>query len=501
MEEIGLKFIIKCLPVFILGVILFVPSALADNTVKRIGGSTRYDTAVLAAKQSWGEAKTVIITGGTSYADAIAAAPLSYQKNAPLLFTNKDQLSAGTKKGLIDLKTKNVIIVGGTPAVSKNTENQIAKLGISVKRLSGSTRYATAAKVAGEMTRSSTALVVNGFVDADGMAAISYASAKKYPILFTNDSTLNGSTSNAIKSLGIKNTIVIGGTSSISNSLYNKLPNPSRISGKNRYNLSVNLAKKTGLSTGYTFVTNGFKEADTIVGGVLSAKQGRVHLLTNGDSLSKDVRTYIGSKNITSFTVIGSASSLSNNAASQLKNPVVGKTVFIDPGHGYQDSGATGNGLLEKNVNLDIATRLNNQLYGAGALTVMSRKGDTFDSLEERVNKGAKANADIFISVHANANDNSSANGTETYYDKTYQSANSLRLAQNIQPRMVSALGTRDRSVKTAGFYVIKYSKMPSVLLETGFVTSPIDANILKQSTKKDRLAAGITQGVSSYFR
>lgn len=234
---------------------------------------------------------------------------------------------------------------------------------------------------------------------------------------------------------------------------------------------------------------------------MLSAKQGRVHLLTNGDSLSKDVRTYIGSKNITSFTVIGSASSLSNNAASQLKNPVVGKTVFIDPGHGYQDSGATGNGLLEKNVNLDIATRLNNQLYGAGALTVMSRKGDTFDSLEERVNKGAKANADIFISVHANANDNSSANGTETYYDKTYQSANSLRLAQNIQPRMVSALGTRDRSVKTAGFYVIKYSKMPSVLLETGFVTSPIDANILKQSTKKDRLAAGITQGVSSYFR
>ncbi len=75
-----MKFIIKCLPVFILGVILFVPSALADNTVKRIGGSTRYDTAVLAAKQSWGEAKTVIITGGTSYADAIAAAPLAYQK-------------------------------------------------------------------------------------------------------------------------------------------------------------------------------------------------------------------------------------------------------------------------------------------------------------------------------------------------------------------------------------------------------------------------------------
>ncbi|ATO27410.1 N-acetylmuramoyl-L-alanine amidase [Bacillus atrophaeus] len=496
-----MKFLFKCLPVFLLGVILFVPSALADNSVKRVGGSTRYDTAVLAAKQSWSEAGTAVIVGGTAYPDAITAAPLAYQKNAPLLYTNKDQLSAGTKKGLIDLKTKNVIIVGGTPAVSKNTENQIKKLGISVKRLSGSTRYATAAKVANEMARSTTALVVNGFVDADGMAAISYASSKKYPILFTNDSTLNGSAANAIKNLGIKNTIVIGGTKSISNSLYNKLPNPSRVTAKNRYDLSVKLSKKTSLSTSYTYITNGFKEADSIVAGAISSKQGRAHLLTNGDNLSKEVRTYIGDKNMKSFTVIGKASSLSDNVASQLKNPVVGKTVFIDPGHGDQDSGATGYGLLEKNVNLDIGKRLNSKLYSAGALPVMSRTGDTFDSLEERVNKGAKAKADIFISVHANANDNNSANGTETYYDKTYQSANSLKLAQNIQPQMVSALGTRDRGVKTAGFYVIKYSQMPSVLLETGFVTSPIDSNILKQSAKKDRLATGISKGVSSYFK
>jgi len=117
------------------------------------------------------------------------------------------------------------------------------------------------------------------------------------------------------------------------------------------------------------------------------------------------------------------------------------------------------------------------------------------------VSKGASANADIFISVHANSNDNSSANGTETYYDKTYAATSSLKLAQNIQPKMVSALGTRDRGVKTAAFYVIKYSKMPSVLLETGFVSSPVDSNILKSATYKDRLASGISSGVSGYFR
>ncbi len=93
-----MKFLFKCLPVFLLGVILFVPSALADNSVKRVGGNTRYDTAVLAAKQSWKEAKTVIIVGGSAYPDGIAAAPLAYQKNIPLLYTNKHNLSAGTKK-------------------------------------------------------------------------------------------------------------------------------------------------------------------------------------------------------------------------------------------------------------------------------------------------------------------------------------------------------------------------------------------------------------------
>lgn len=130
----------------------------------------------------------------------------------------------------------------------------------------------------------------------------------------------------------------------------------------------------------------------------------------------------------------------------------------------------------------------------------MSRTSDTFDSLQTRVSKGSQAGADVFISIHANANDHSGANGTETYYDATYASANSLKLAQKVQPQMVKALGTRDRGVKTAGFYVIKYSKMPSILLETGFVTSPIDASILKSTTAKERLASGIAAGVSRYF-
>ncbi|MBD5070121.1 N-acetylmuramoyl-L-alanine amidase, partial [Xanthomonas citri pv. citri] len=86
-----------------------------------------------------------------SYADAISAAPLAYQKNAPLLYTNSDKLSYETKTRLKEMQTKNVIIVGGTPAVSSNTANQIKSLGISIKRIAGSNRYDTAARVAKAM--------------------------------------------------------------------------------------------------------------------------------------------------------------------------------------------------------------------------------------------------------------------------------------------------------------------------------------------------------------
>ena len=78
----------------------------------------------------------------------------------------------------------------------------------------------------------------------------------------------------------------------------------------------------------------------------------------------------------------------------------------------------------------------------------MTRSNDTFYSLQERVNKGATAGADLFISVHGNANDATSANGTETYYDETYQAAASKRLAGQIQPKVVNALKQETERLK-----------------------------------------------------
>lgn len=90
------------------------------------------------------------------------------------------------------------------------------------------------------------------------------------------------------------------------------------------------------------------------------------------------------------------ASTIRANVVTQLKNAVLGETILIDSGHGAQDAGAVGNGLLEKNVNLEVALKLRDRLNQAGAITVMSRSSDTFDSLQTRVSKGAQAGADVF---------------------------------------------------------------------------------------------------------
>lgn len=495
-----MRFDIKCMLLIAISLCLYTPSVFAQHTVSRIEGSNRYEVAVNAAKRGWQEAPAVVLVGGDAYADALSAVPYAYQQRAPVLLTNAGSLSGAVKTGLQQLKTKRVTILGGTASISENIVKQLKAMNLSVSRIQGKNRYELAANVAKHMKSASAAVVVNGSAYADAVAIAPYAAKQGYPILLTDAKGLREETANLLKNKAVKRTIVIGGEASVNKTVFQKLPSPVRISGANRYEVAAQIAKTYPMKTSQTFMSYGYAYADAAAAASIAAKQGQTLLLTDAQTVPDAIRKVIGAKQMSAFSVVGGTSTVQTNVITQLKNAVLGETIFIDPGHGAQDAGAIGNGLLEKNINLEVALKLRSRLHQGGALTVMSRTSDTFDSLQTRVSKGAQASADIFISIHANANDNSGANGTETYYDTTYAAANSIKLAQKVQPRMVSALGTRDRGVKTAGFYVIKYSRMPSILLETGFVTSPIDASILKSTAAKDRLASGIATGVSNYF-
>ncbi|NBD33890.1 MAG: AMIN domain-containing protein [Cyanobacteria bacterium] len=173
--------------------------------------------------------------------------------------------------------------------------------------------------------------------------------------------------------------------------------------------------------------------------------------------------------------------------------------VVLDPGHGGKDPGAVGiGGLQEKNVVLPISHHVRKTLQSNGLQVKMTRWDDRFISLGGRTAMANREDADLFISIHANAISMSrpDVNGTETFY---YSSGRAL--AQAIQRNIISKIDMRDRGVKKANFYVLRNSAMPAVLVEVGFVTGREDAPRLADPNFRKRMADAIADGILQYVR
>ena len=170
-------------------------------------------------------------------------------------------------------------------------------------------------------------------------------------------------------------------------------------------------------------------------------------------------------------------------------------TVVIDPGHGGIDRGGIpGQRVPEKVMALDTAWRLEMRLREAGFRTVMTREDDTFVSLQERV---AIANAQpdaIFISIHYNAAPNASAEGFETYY----YSRRSRKLAAACYSQIVRAWPGSRRGIRTKGFFVIRKTIIPSVLVEPGFLTNPREAELISRPEMRQRIADLLAEAIIS---
>ena len=173
-------------------------------------------------------------------------------------------------------------------------------------------------------------------------------------------------------------------------------------------------------------------------------------------------------------------------------------TVVIDPGHGGRDPGAVGiGGLREKDINIAVARRMQQNLQAAGINVLLTRSDDREIDLDPRVVFAERADADIFVSIHANAISLSrpDINGLETYY---YSSG--LRLAQTIHNNVLRNTDLRDRGVRQARFYVLVNTSMPAVLVETGFVTGREDAARFRNPAAVEAIADSITGGILQYL-
>ncbi|GEK57733.1 hypothetical protein CHL76_01380 [Marinococcus halophilus] len=217
----------------------------------------------------------------------------------------------------------------------------------------------------------------------------------------------------------------------------------------------------------------------------------------------KAVKDFQRSKNLAVDGVAGPNTMKALRAALNVEetypseSAVSGKTIVLDAGHGGSDPGAVANGLREKDINLETTKYLASKLRAAGANVVMTRESDKYLTLSQRSSIGNRANADAFISVHTNAG---GGNGIETYWYSKYERAESKELAEEIQAGMIRATSGRDRGVKQGNFHVIRETKVPSVLVELGFIDNSTEASYLKQSSYREKLAEGIYQGTNSYF-
>ncbi|MEH2264002.1 N-acetylmuramoyl-L-alanine amidase [Nostoc sp.] len=174
--------------------------------------------------------------------------------------------------------------------------------------------------------------------------------------------------------------------------------------------------------------------------------------------------------------------------------------VIIDPGHGGKDSGALGiGGAREKDVILPIGKRLAEILQQNGVQVIMTRDSDYFVTLPGRVQLAERANADVFVSIHANSAGASrpDVNGLEVYY---YDSG--LDLARVVRSSILQSIGTlKDRGVRRARFYVLRKSSMPSILVETGYMTGREDMARLRTSAYQNQMAEAIARGVLQYLK
>ncbi len=175
-----------------------------------------------------------------------------------------------------------------------------------------------------------------------------------------------------------------------------------------------------------------------------------------------------------------------------------GIIVCLDPGHGGSDPGAVGNGIKEKDVNLDIALRARKLLTGMGYQVIMTREKDVHVSLEERCRIANSCGAEAFLSIHNNASAYG-GEGTETYC--YYNSEEGRILAKSVHSQVVSRIGLKNRGVKEAGFYVLANTDMPAALLECAFISNPKEAEFLKKPSFRQKIAEGIAAGMADYLR
>ena len=173
------------------------------------------------------------------------------------------------------------------------------------------------------------------------------------------------------------------------------------------------------------------------------------------------------------------------------------KVVVIDPGHGGTDYGAIRAGINEKDITLDVSKRVASILRSNGYKVHLTLNEDKYVSLQGRVDIAEEVKPDIFVSIHVNSSEGTTATGIETHYYHDY----SIDLAKKVHTSLAKSIKSPDRGLFKSRFYVINHTTMPAVLVEIGFISNEEERAELVSEKRKQATAKAIAEGIMNYYK
>lgn len=286
----------------------------------RIGGSDRFETAVLISQRAFPTgAATVLLTSGEDYPDALSGGAAGAAIGAPVLLTRTGTLPAVVTAELDRLNPRTIVVLGGKEAVSEGVIAAATPYAGNVERIGGADRYETAALVADWAFDPSVpaAYLASGTDFPDALAGAAAAGHKGAPVLLTKPSSLPDATARSLVALEPAEIVVLGGPSAVSPTVETALASyapVSRVAGGDRYATSAAVSADTFTSAATVYIATGGQFADALAAGPLAADTGSPVLLVN-DSVNRAVCDEIGRLDPRRVVALGSNSAVSEGVA------------------------------------------------------------------------------------------------------------------------------------------------------------------------------------------
>ena len=287
-------------------------SAQTTKATTRVAGADRINTAVEVSKKYYKSAETVIIANSEKFADSLSASALSKALKAPILLVQKDQLDSVVAQEIKRLGAKNVVVIGGEQSVDK-AKNSLSKY--NLQTIAGSDRYETSAKIAQEIikrTGTTQAVIASGETFADALTVAPLANKNNMPILLVQPNNIPKATQEVLKQ--INKAIIVGGEKTISNQVANKLPNPTRIAGANRYETAKKIYEYGFKDRTEVNIANGTNFADSLVIGSIDCPI----LLAESNEVPESTKQAIKDSKFEKVNVFGGENSIDESVVKEL---------------------------------------------------------------------------------------------------------------------------------------------------------------------------------------